>query len=180
MTSEPPKKEGYIARRVRLAREIRRQPGIVVPWLRRWVANLWQARGGGFYGLGYVVAFVLLEAKALGGSVSTSRDVSGFVSGLVADQLIGFVLRFSFESLLNVFLALLWPFYVLERFGALGVIALIAGYLGFEYLLRPSIEAWFPELAQAHEQRVRRKREKQERRRLKRTPKEDARSGERH
>ena len=49
-------------------------------------------------------------------------------------------------AFLNVFLTLLWPFYVLEHFQGMGIILLVAGYLSFEYALRPVIERRFPEL----------------------------------
>ncbi|MEM8767167.1 MAG: hypothetical protein AAGE43_06970 [Pseudomonadota bacterium] len=54
-------------------------------------------------------------------------------------------------AFLNVFLALLWPIYVLEHFQGMGIILLVFGYLvfgylGFEYELRPLIERRFPEL----------------------------------
>ena len=48
--------------------------------------------------------------------------------------------RFSLMAFVNVFLALLWPFFVLEQFGGMGIILLALGYLAFEYGLRPLAE----------------------------------------
>ena len=48
--------------------------------------------------------------------------------------------RFSLMAFVNVFLALLWPFFVLEQFGGMGIILLALGYLAFEYGLRPLVE----------------------------------------
>src|SRR6478735_500402 len=60
-----------------MALHLGREPAAVLPLLRRWLAKLWASRGGGFYGLGYVVTFVALEIKSLAGGLTT-------VDGLVA------------------------------------------------------------------------------------------------
>lgn len=156
MTKDPAhRKEGRVARQLRLAREIRREPRVVVPRARAALARLWAAKGGGFYGLGYVVAFISFEIKTFGASVVSSGGVSEFAAGFVTNQLLQYVLRVSFESILNAFLALLWPFHVLPWLGGWGILALVGGYLGFEYLVRPSIESWFPELRAARDEKAR-------------------------
>lgn len=163
-----------MAKHLRLARELRSEPRVIVPRMRGWIANLWQARGGGFYGLGYVVTFVTFEIRSLTGSFVGSASVSEFVSEFITQQALQLVLRFSLESLFNVFLAVLWPLYLLSWLGGWGVLALAAGFLGFERLLRPLIERWFPELRAAREAQARLREEKKARKRRKRERKGDS------
>src|SRR5262245_28204278 len=101
MTTEPTHqptdsdtKESRFARDARLAWHLGRQPGAILPLLRRWLVKLWASRGGGFYGLVYVVTFVALEIRSLSGGLTT-------VSGLLA-QAVQYVLRFSVDSVRNV------------------------------------------------------------------------------
>ena len=139
------KSEGRIARHLRVSRELVQEPAKAVPLARSALADAWRARGGGFYGLGYLIAFCWLQLNVLVGDVADSDSVSQFAVGAALE----YVLRFSLMAFLNVFLALLWPFYVLEQFGGMGIILLALGYLGFEYGLRPLVEQFFPELKAA-------------------------------
>lgn len=110
--------------------------------LRSALLDVWRSRGGGFYGLGYLLAFAYLEIRLLVGDVMESDSVAGFAVAQIAEYLI----RVSLLSFVNVFLALLWPVSVLAQFGGAGIILLVAGYLGFEYALKPGLERAFPEL----------------------------------
>lgn len=115
--------------------------------LRGAVLRLWRARGGGFYGLGYLISFGVLQLKSFAGDVSTSNGAGDFVVGQVA----GYVLRVTVESFANGVQALVWPLLVLGRFELPGIAMLGIGYLVFERRLRPLIETWFPELRKPHE-----------------------------
>ena len=139
---EPERSEGRMARHLRIGREVSQEPAKAIPLAREALVEAWRARGGGFYGLGYLIAFCWLQVNVLVGDVSESDSVSQFAIGAAIE----YVLRFSLMALLNVFLALLWPFYVLEQFGGMGIILLALGYLAFEYGLRPMVEQVFPEL----------------------------------
>lgn len=141
---KPDKKarEGRIARHVRVAREVHAEPRRIVSLVREALLNIWRARGGGFYGLGYLIAFLVLEARMLVGDVGESATVAGFVSSQIAE----YVFRFTFMSFVNFFLAMIWPLYLLEMLGVWGFAVLGGGYLVFEKVLRPEVEAWFPEL----------------------------------
>jgi hypothetical protein len=154
------RKEGLIARHLRTAQEISREPRSVVPRARAWLATLWAAKGGGFYGLGYVIAFLVLEAGSLTSSVGNSS-----VSGFVTAQAIQYVLRFSVESILNTVLALVWPIHLLTWLGGYGLIVLAAGYAIFELGVRPLVEVAFPELKEARIERARLRQEKRDRKR---------------
>lgn len=141
-------REGWIARQVRTAREIRREPRSAITMLRSAAVGLWVARGGGFYGLGCLVAFVVLEVRLFTGEWAESTGVSDFITG----QVLEFILRIGFMSFLNGFLALVWPIYLLNWLGGAGLLVLVGGYLVFERVLRPLVEEHIPELKQARAQ----------------------------
>lgn len=172
MTQEPTPREGRVARHLRLAREVRREPRVVVPWLRTWVARLWQAKGGGLYGLGYVITFLYLETSSFAG------NFSGGTSGFLISQMLQYALRFSLESIFNVVSALIWPVHLLQWLGAWGLAVLVIAFAAFERLLRPLIEAWFPELAATRDDIARAKQAKQAAREAKRVARRAKREGE--
>ncbi|WP_405227109.1 hypothetical protein [Lentisalinibacter sediminis] len=152
------KKEGRIARQLRIAREVRAEPRTAITRIRGWLVGLWTARGGGLYGLGVVVSFLILEARMIADDVAESAGVTDFLVG----ELIEFVFRLGFMSVLNGFLALLWPLWVLERLRFWGIGLLAAAYGVFEYGLRPLVESRVPELAGARQAKAERRREKRE------------------
>ena len=131
-----------MARHLRLSREVIREPRRLLPIAREALVDTWRTRGGGFYGLGYLIAFVWLQVNVLVGDVTESESIGAFATGAAFEYL----LRFSLMAFVNVFLALLWPLFVLQQFGGPGIILLGLGYVGFEYALRPLIEQHFPEL----------------------------------
>lgn len=151
VTSEPDnddaRKEGRIARHSRLAREAWDEPGSVLRWSRDWLVRLWITKGAGFYGLGYVITFITLEARSLSGDFGGGTDFAGFI----ASQFVQFIIRFSVESFLNAIFAVIWPIWVLQWLEGWGLVALIAGFIVFRFVIRPSVETWFPELREARE-----------------------------
>lgn len=149
------KKEGRFARHLGAAREIRREPRSVVRMLRAALLRLWQARGGGFYGLGYVVTFIVLEAKLITGEFLGSESFIQFVTS----ELLEYVLRFGVLSLVNGVLALIWPVFVLSWLGGWGFVVLLGGYFAFEHAGRPVVERWFPEMKEAREGKERKRAE---------------------
>ncbi len=161
------KKEGRLARHIRVGRRIYQEPRAIVPLLRGWLLGLWQARGGGFYGLGYVLTFIGMEIRTFTGEIGGSDSVSEFV----LQQTFEFVSRICIDSFVNVFLALLWPAFLLEWLGGWGILVLLVGYFGFEHGIRPLAESWLPELREARILRERQKQEKHEKKRLKRARK---------
>lgn len=152
------KKEGRIARQLRIAGEVRREPRTAITLVRGWLVGLWTARGGGLYGLGVVVSFLILEARMIAGDLAESDGVTDFLMG----EIVEFVFRLGFMSVLNGLLALLWPLWVLERLGYWGIALLVGGFAAFEYGLRPLVESRVPELAEAREAKAERKREKRQ------------------
>ena len=164
MSTEPTediKKESRFVRDARLALHLGRQPAAIVPILRQWLAKLWASRGGGFYGLGYVVTFVVLEARSLASGLTT-------VSGLEA-QVAQYVLRFSMDSVRNIVLSVVWPAHLFQWLGGpAGLVALASGYAAFEYAIRPLVQTWFPEVGEAIAEQKRRKQERREEKRARR------------
>lgn len=136
--------------------EVAREPSLLPGHLRRGLLSMWIAKGAGYYGLGWLIAYIYLEVRLLTGEVSEATGVLEFIRG----QLLEYVLRLGIMSFVNVWLAFLWPTALLEWFGAWGLVWLVLGYAAFEYGLRPLVERQFPELAVAREQREARRAEK--------------------
>ena len=168
MTTEPTHeptdsdpRESRFARDARLALHLGRQPSAILPLLRGWLVKLWASRGGGFYGLGYVVTFVALEVRSLSSGLTT-------VSGVVA-QAVQYVLRFSVDSVRNIVSAVIWPAHLFEWLGGpAGLVALLVGYAAFDVAIRPLVQKWLPEVGEAIAEQKRRKREKRDKKRAQR------------
>lgn len=149
MLSGKPKKEGRLSRHFRVAAELKDDPKQIAPLLRGAVLDVWCSRGGGFFGLGYLVAFAYFEISMLIEDVTATADLSGFAIG----QLFEYLLRFGIMSFVNAFQALLWPVYILQLFEWIGIILLIGAYFAFEKSLKPGLESLFPELRE-HRERI--------------------------
>ena len=76
-----------------LIREPRQAPGL----LRRSLIGLWRARGGGLYGLGFVITFVVLEVQTFVQQLVTTTSLVSFFTA----QLLEFVFRFASSSFVN-------------------------------------------------------------------------------
>lgn len=137
-----PRKERRLARHARHARMVWHDPSTFGPLLRDGMIAIWRSRGGGLYGFGYLVTFVILEVRL----VVSEFDASGGLFEFLTDQLLEYLFRLGFMSLANVVLAFLWPLLVIERFQLWGIVGLGLGYLVFERWLRGLIEAQIPEL----------------------------------
>ena len=97
---------------------------------------MWRSRGGGYYGMGYVVSYFVLEIRMLVGDLRETDGVVDFMTG----QVFGFFV----ESFINAFVALLWPLLLIDEYELWGVGFLIAGFLVFERLIKPRLVRWFP------------------------------------
>ena len=127
-------------------RDLKANPDQAIPYLggllRSTLLDIWQSRGGGLYGLGYLVAFGYFQVNLFLEDLMESASVSEFALG----QLLEYLIRFGFLSFINAFQALLWPVYILQYFEGVGILLLAVAYFGFEYALKPFIERQFPEL----------------------------------
>jgi hypothetical protein len=139
---DKPRKEGRLTRHLRHARELRADPASAGALLRSGLLGIWRARGGGFYGLGYLITFLLLEARLLISELAQSDGVMDFVGG----QIVEYLLRLGLLSVLNVLQAFIWPLHVLGALGFWGLVLLAISYFAFERGLRPRVESAFPEL----------------------------------
>lgn len=158
-----PVKTGRIARLRLLVQEIVAEPGLIVVKLRGLLVEIWGAKGGGFYGVGYVIAFAFFEVKMVVDDLAEAQGVEDFVF----HQLIETVLRLGWMSFINAFQALLWPLMVAAWWDGGGLVLLLAGYAAFEYLLKPRLDHLLPELLVHRDEKIQaeldRKRQKSER-----------------
>jgi hypothetical protein len=162
MTSESNEKprEWRIVRHSRILKRLAREPSLAGPLLRDWLVALWATKGGGFYGLGYVVTLVALEIFSLERDVTTNS-----ASTFVASQAIQYLAGFGVDSILNTVRAAVWPFYLFKWLGPPGFMAFLVGVILFERLVRPAVEARLPELAAARAKRLENKQRRRERKR---------------
>ena len=119
--------------------------------------STWRSRGGGWYGIGYIVTLLYWEVKLF---VQDIAEAGGVVE-LLTSQLGQLLFRWFSESITNMVLAFTWPVRLLELAGTLpGIALLVLIHYGFEYWLRPLAEARFPELREDREAKTQAKAEK--------------------
>jgi hypothetical protein len=136
-----------IKRSVKTVRGVVAEPHKVPSQVRAALLKIWRTRGGGFYGFGYVVAFVVLEVRAFVGNFEGDGDIAT----MIVQEVLQFFFRFAAQSFINGFIAFGWPIFVLDYLGGVGLLVLGAGWVAFEYLAKPLINAWLPELAAPEE-----------------------------
>lgn len=123
-------------------REPRSVGRMVRQGVRKSLVRLWRTRGGGLYGLGYVVTFVLNEVPRIIDSAKAMIDGSESVLGAIFEWL----LRLGADTFESMLIAFLWPAYILGLTGGWGLVALVVAYFVFEKLLRPLVESALPDL----------------------------------
>ncbi len=124
------------------AQAVRKDPKVVGSLMRRGFVRLWRLRGGGFYGLGWVICFFWLQLQTFRGDVSDAQGVGDFASNWIIEKL----LTFGFETFLNMGLAFAWPGFFIQWLGGIGIAIFVAGFVVVDRLARPRILALFPEL----------------------------------
>ena len=115
-----------------------RKPATIAPRIQAFLLSLWKARGGGYYGLGYVITFVGLEISLFFSDVTETEGVTNFVS----EQVVGLIFRFAFESIINSFLALIWPALLIGKFGSMGILFLAGSFILFQWGVKPRLDGW--------------------------------------
>lgn len=128
---------------VRTVRGVVAEPRKVPAQIREALLKIWRVRGGGYYGFGYVVAFVVLEVRAFIGNFEGDGDIAT----MIVQEVLQFFFRFAAQSFINGFIAFGWPVFVLDYLGGWGLLALGAGWVAFEFLAKPWINSRLPELA---------------------------------
>ena len=88
------------------------------------IGKLWRKHGGGYYALLAVGSFVYMEARSLAGSFTDADGVQDFVKSEMLETL----LTFGLETLLNTFLAGIWPVMWIRWMGAPATAAWAMGH----------------------------------------------------
>jgi hypothetical protein len=126
-------------------REVQQQPSVVLTWIKQSLVNTWLLRGGGFYGLGYLATFILLQAQSLASDIQEAEDALGFLSS----QIFQVMFKFFTDVLGNLIQAFIWPLLLLNLTGSWGLLLLLAGFLGFDRWGKSYINQRVPELQAA-------------------------------
>ena len=121
-----------------LANKPREFPSALLLLFKRFVRNIWDVRGGGLYACGFVIMLVWLEASML---VSDLLNFSA-TGGLFDGSVIGFVVGFFVESIMNTVQAFIWPVAVIEISPPWGAIGLGLLYAIFPSTLKKPLEKW--------------------------------------
>jgi len=161
---EKPQETRFV-RHSRIVKRLAREPRFAFPLLRDWLIALWATKGGGFYGLGYVATLITLETVSFEQDAAKAASSISGAESFVASQAIQYLSRFGVDSLMNTLRAVVWPAYLFDWLGAPGVVAFVLGAIVFERVVRPYVEAQFPELAAARRERLQKKQEKRDRKR---------------
>ena len=128
---------------VSTVRSVVAEPRAVPSRVREALLKIWRLRGGGFYGLGYVVAFVILEIRAFAGNFQGDGDVTS----MILQEVLGFFFRFATQSFLNGFIAFGWPVFVVDYLGGWGLLLIGVSWYVFDRWAKPWINSRVPELA---------------------------------
>jgi hypothetical protein len=113
-------------------------PGKAGGWIKRWLAKIWNVRGGGLYACGYIVTFVFFEIKMIIGDITESSGVGDFLQSQITE----FFIRFFTDTLQNMIKAFMWPVYVIQLHPMFGGIALGLAFVLFPKYLKKPIEKW--------------------------------------
>jgi len=108
-------------------------------FLRRWFRRVWELRGGGAYAIGFGVTFLYLEIN----DILFDDIPTLFAMDLTSvDSLIGFVVSFIIDTLMNTLVAFVWPALLLSNGEIYGLVALVAIFTLFPRYLKKPIEHW--------------------------------------
>lgn len=124
------------------------EPRSVGTVLQDGLLKIWRSRGGGFYGFGYVICFIVLEVRMFIGNFEGNSDVVT----MVVQEVLQFLFRFTVQSFLNGMLAFLWPAFVLDLLKGWGILVIGVGWVVFDRWGKARIDAWWPESKPAQEQ----------------------------
>ncbi len=137
----PGRKKGWACRTSDNVREVAQNPRALPTLIQRWLVRLWRSKGGGYYGFGFVVTFVVLEIRML---VEDWQDSQG-IADFLGQQLLEFVFRFFIESFINSLLAFVWPVLLIGKLELWGVGLLVVGYFVFERAIKPRLAKLIPD-----------------------------------
>lgn len=104
--------------------------------MRRSLHTMYAARGGGLYAVGFVISFVILEVQSFFEGFQSSSGIGG----LLGEQLLHLLLRFTLDSLGNTIQSLLWPLILINWSAIYGSILLVAGFFVFDRYIKKRLE----------------------------------------
>lgn len=129
-----------VDQRVQQAAAASDNPRLLWVWLRSALLRMWRLRGGGFYGLGFVLTFVGLQLASLLEDAAEAQGPVDFLTSQMAEALI----RLLGDTLSNLIQAFLWPFLFVGWTGPYGLLLLLGSFLAFDRWGKPWINAQFP------------------------------------
>lgn len=132
-----------VQQRADQAVQLRKDPWLLGVWIRQGLLRMWRVRGGGFYGIGFVVTFVYSQAQSLLQDVTEADGVVDFLTSQLSEAII----RFTGDFLGNLIAAFVWPLLLLGWTDAWGLVALVVGFFVFDRWIKPWINRQFPEEA---------------------------------
>ncbi len=83
--------------------------------------QLWRSKSGSFYGIGYLVTFIILEVNSF---IEEIIEFDFSLSGIVMQLLIQF-LSFGLQTIINSLMAFVWPFLIFELLPEYAAIAVL-------------------------------------------------------
>ena len=150
MAGDDPDKTGAPASLTERARELGRRgreeltrkgglPDSAHGSFRRWFRKVWELRGGGAYAVGFALTFLYLEIT----DILFDDIPSLFAMQVISvESILGFVISFIIDTLMNTLYAFMWPALLLGWGEAYGLIALIGIFVLFPRFLKRPIEHW--------------------------------------
>lgn len=84
------------------------------------------------------MTFLYFDVRTVIGEIADATGLADFLS----DQLLGFVIRFATDSLVNMVKAFIWPVYIVQIYPPFGPIALGLAFYIFPVYLKKPIETW--------------------------------------
>ena len=106
---------------------------------RKWVRTVWQLRGGGAYAMGFIIAFLYFELMDI-----FFDDIPKLyaMNSIFSSELVGFVVEFIIDTLMNTLYAFMWPVFVLQWNQPWGVAVLVAIFVFFPKIMQKPVENW--------------------------------------
>ncbi len=124
---------------------------------RQWFRQVWEARGGGLYAVGFAVAFLYFEINDI-----LFDDIPKLATiNIISADLIGFIIEFIIDTLINMALAFAWPVWVIQWQPPYGLGFLIAAFILFPRFVKQPMEHWLFEGKEPPPPKTREKKKKQ-------------------
>ncbi len=106
---------------------------------RKWARKIWELRGGGAYAMGFIVAFLYFELTDI-----LFDDIPQLyaMNSIFSADLFGFVIEFIIDTLMNTLYAFIWPVFLLQWNGPIGIALVVAIFVLFPKFVQKPVENW--------------------------------------